>query len=105
LAIDRNLEAGDIKTLGLFRQAYQKLREAIRDGMPMKWTHDTPEYTLFNKLAVGTSCIIFSPEKEKKQVNSDAATKALFQITEIRSEDWEKERDRIAKELKHKGES
>jgi hypothetical protein len=31
LSTERILDDGDIRTLGLFRQAYQKLREAIRD--------------------------------------------------------------------------
>ena len=62
LATERVLKEEDIKTLGLFRQAYQKLREAIRNGEPLEWIYGTPEYTLYNDLASKVACII-SPNR------------------------------------------
>jgi hypothetical protein len=63
LASERVLAEEDIKTLGLFRQAYQKLREAIRDGASLKWTYGTPEYTFYNDLASKAAYIIIKQKK------------------------------------------
>ena len=49
LATERILDGEDIRTLGLFRQAYQKLREAIREDEDLEWTHDSKEYKLYNE--------------------------------------------------------
>jgi hypothetical protein len=104
LAAERALEKRDIKILGLFRQAYQILRETIRDCMPLKWTYDTPEYTLFNDLASKTALII-SSERIKKQPCSEKAAETLRQITDIRPEDWKNELDRRAQQRERKEES
>ncbi|NVN93078.1 MAG: hypothetical protein HXX11_21125 [Desulfuromonadales bacterium] len=102
LATERVLEEDDIKTLGLFRQAYQQLRQAIRNGESLEWTYDKPEYHLFNDLACKTTCII-SSNKTKKSPESSAATNILRQITSIRSIDWDDELNRLATSLEGKG--
>lgn len=104
LATERVLEKDNIKTLGLFRQAYQQLREAIRNGDPLDWTNKRPEYHLFNDLACKTTCII-SSNKTKKQLESSAASNILQQITAIRPEDWNDEIKRFTTSVKGKGES
>lgn len=85
LAAERVLEKEDIETLGLFRQAYQKLRESIRDGTSLEWTYGSPEYALFNDLS-GKTAFIIASEKFKKQHNSYKAAETLQQITDMRLE-------------------
>ena len=94
LATERVLNVEDIKTLGLFRQAYQKLREAIRDGAPLEWTHNTPEYTLYNNLASKAACII-SSNKTRKHPKTDEAPKILEKITAFQSKQWQEELELI----------
>lgn len=101
LATERVLDGEDIKTLGLFRQAYQKLREAIRDGGPLGWTRDTPEYTLYNDLASKTACIISS--NKIKKCKSAEAPKMLQRITAIGPEEWHKAVNLIVLPTKGKG--
>jgi hypothetical protein len=94
LATERVLEEPDIRTLGLFRQAYQQLREAIRDAQDLHWTNGTPEYDLFNELTVRTACIIASNKTTKQDDPVDAA-RVLKKITSVRPEHWQSEIERI----------
>ena len=87
LAAERRLDEDDKKTLGLFRQAYQKLREVIRGDEDFIWTHETPEYKLYNVLASKTAYIIFS-KKAKKHRRSDDAADALLEITSHGPKAW-----------------
>ena len=84
LATERDLTDDDIKTLGLFRQVYQQLRKAIRDGVPLESTYGTSEYTLFNDLASKIACIISS--NKNKMCPIAEAPDVLRKITAIRSE-------------------
>ncbi len=88
LAAERRLDRDEKKTLGLFRQAYQKLREAIRGDEDFKWTHETPEYKLYNDLASKTAYIIFSKQAIKHLQSADAAD-ALQEITSHGKKAWE----------------
>jgi hypothetical protein len=94
LATERVLEQEDIQTLGLFRQAYQKLREAIRNGEALEWTYGTPEYFLYNHLASKIACII-APSKTERRPALAEAPSILQKITEIRSEHWKQELNRL----------
>jgi hypothetical protein len=76
LSSERVLSESYIEILGRFRQAYQQLRESIRDNKDIEWwSHDQPEYLSFKRLAFLTACIILS-EKHK-----DRTGEALIQIT------------------------
>lgn len=87
LAVERRLDEDEKKTLGLFRQAYQKLREVIRGDEDFIWTHETPEYKLYNVLASKTAYIIFSKKAKKHRRSADAAD-ALLEITSQGPKAW-----------------
>jgi len=95
LATERGeLEDEEIRTLGLFRQAYQQLREAIRDDEPLEWTYGTREFTLYNDLASKTTRII-SPSQTKWWRKKTEPPNILQQIAEIRPDDWKKAVNRL----------
>ena len=50
LATDRSLTSTEVRNLGLFRQAYQLLRQGIRDDKSMEYGYRDPQYRLFNEL-------------------------------------------------------
>lgn len=102
LATERVLEEEDIETLGLFRHAYQKLREAIRDGAYFQWTRNMREYTLFNNLASKTAYII-SLSKIKKCPKSEEAPKTLQKITAIQAKQWQEKLDLLPFPTQDKG--
>jgi hypothetical protein len=81
------LNEEEIRSLGLFRHAYQKLREAIRDDRPLEWTHDKPEYQLYNELTSRIAHIIAS-DVRKRQEDSNGAAETLRQIAALRPDDW-----------------
>jgi hypothetical protein len=94
LSTERKLGADDIRTLGLFRQAFQKLREAIRDDQDFLWTSGTLEYQMFNDLASRTACIISTNKprgtgRRSKSRNNPA--EVLRRITSVTAIDWENE--------------
>jgi hypothetical protein len=87
LATERVLSEEDTRALGLFRQAYQMLREAIRDSQPLEWTHDSKEYHLYNDVASKVARLV-SAGKIQTQKNAAAARKALRAITDVRPDNW-----------------
>lgn len=91
LATERLLTPDDIRNLGLFRQAYQQLRQAIRDGSELDWINKTAAYDLYNELATATSSIVFSNKRPTKLPGYDEASLHLKSITSIRLEDWKAE--------------
>jgi hypothetical protein len=94
LSTERALTKDEIKTLGLFRQAYQQLREAIRNNEPINWKADDAEYILFKNLVSMTACIIYSSKQLKHPIPSKAQSQ-LSGITNIRSKHWKQEVDEI----------
>ena len=84
LATERELKDDDIEVLGSFRQIYQQLREAIRDGAPLKFTYGTSGYVTFNDLASKISCIISS--NKTKMCPKTEAPGILRKITAVKSE-------------------
>jgi hypothetical protein len=88
LATERELTDDEVRSLGLFRQAYQKLREQIRDALPLEWTHQTPEYHLYNDLAAAVAAII-SSNAPKEPTRANEAGSTLRRITAVRPSDWE----------------
>jgi hypothetical protein len=91
LATERTLTAEDIETLGLFRQAYQRLREAVRDGKDLNWTHGKPEYHLYDDLAAQVCGLI-------SQGNRSSDT--LEKITAVRPERWDRKVDEFRSRAK-----
>ncbi len=82
LSCNKMLSDYEIKTLGKFRQAFQSLRESIRDNQDINWWYQNqPEYLSFKRLAYLTACIIGS-YKSNNEVND-----ALERIT---SNEWER---------------
>jgi hypothetical protein len=94
LASERTLSEADIKTLGLFRQAYQLVREAIRYNKLLNWQWDSLEYRLFNALASDVSRMISSNEKRRRPTAKEAQNN-FRKITDIRREAWEEEINRM----------
>ena len=102
LATERVLKEDDINTLGLFRQAYQELRVAIRGGEPLDWIHGTPEYILYNDLASKVAYII-SSNKIKRRPSLAEAPKILRKIINVRPEQWRDELNRLKFPTEGKG--
>jgi hypothetical protein len=88
LASERELTGQEIKTLGLFRQAYQRLREAIRNGDRFEWTRGSPEYHLYNTLT-STVAFLIDQEKIRRQTSSVKAAKQLAQIAAVTPQAWD----------------
>jgi hypothetical protein len=89
LATDRPLIHSDLQRLGLFRQAYQVLRQGIRDGQPLDYSHDDPPYELFNVLACSVAQIINS-DVDARPPQADIAQLNLATIQSYRGKDWRK---------------
>ena len=88
LATERHLEADALETLGLFRQALQKLRESIRDNLEIPFSSRGPEYVFFNDLASKVSLIISSSHLDETS-NPESASKRLRVIANVRLPDFE----------------
>lgn len=88
LATERDLEADALETLGLFRQALQKLRESIRDNLEIPFSSRGPEYVFFNDLASKVSLIISSSHLDETS-NPESASKRLRVIANVRLPDFE----------------
>lgn len=86
LASERVLSKKDIDALGSFRQAYQSLRENIRDDKEFGWYYsEHPEYIAFKNLAEYVACML-SSDDEIKLPTAEHAGEALRQITSNRYE-------------------
>lgn len=87
LTTERAINKTDIETLGLFRQAYQQLRQGIRDNKTLRLSHESPEYILFNELSDKVACLIMSG----KQIDHPVAKVVIQnhkQIVDFRSRHW-----------------
>jgi len=86
LASQRSLEPQAVEDLGKFRQAFQSLRETIRDGEPLEWNESSdPHYQSFKKLATSVAALIHSGRRAR----SDTAHKRSDSWREITSNRWE----------------
>jgi hypothetical protein len=53
LSLELILSDDDVSNLGRFRQAFQQLRESIRDSKPLPWkSAESPEYKTFKALSI-----------------------------------------------------
>jgi len=86
LSSERKLSSNELELLGKFRQAYQQLREAIRDNEALMWDKSTHAgYLAFKDLGARVAFLILSENYRKSTESSDVAH-ALQQIT---SNQWE----------------
>jgi len=88
LATERELTPDEIRTLGLFRQAYQRLREAIRNGDRFDWTRNSRKYLLYNQLSSRVAHMI-DGENTRRQTSSTKAGEQLHQIAAMAPEAWD----------------
>jgi hypothetical protein len=92
LAAGRDLKPKDLSILGCFRQAFQSLREAIRDMKGIEWSYSShPEYLAFKRLATEVALLIVSDNSPPAQTAKTRA-QALISIT---SNKWEKNWDQV----------
>lgn len=89
LASERVLDCEEIETIGLFRQAFQELRIAIRDKVDLEkeWSYKSARYQLFNNLASRIAWMIASANSPKRP-DAKVALENLSRITAIRDESW-----------------
>jgi hypothetical protein len=90
----RCLKPDEITTLGLYRQGYQTIRQAITKAETAKVPHlyRQPQYKLFNDLTTAVSTMIIA---NKRLPASHQAQKSFAQVLDVRSEEWD-----LAVELK-----
>ncbi|MEE8104461.1 MAG: hypothetical protein V3T86_02890 [Planctomycetota bacterium] len=81
LATERKLSKEELASLGMFRQAYQKLREAIRNGTRLHWQWGKANYMLFNDGACEVAAIINTQLMAKKaDVNGLENLRAIISV-------------------------
>jgi hypothetical protein len=86
LASQRSLEPEVVADLGKFRQAFQSLRETIRDGRPLEWNESSdPYYLSFKELATSVAALIHSGRRAR----SLSARKRATAWLEVTSNRWE----------------
>lgn len=89
IATERRLCQCDLKCLGLFRQAFQTLRQDIRENKAKGFSRTSPEYYLFDELSCEILNILSFGEMLKK-ANSDLANKQYREIKNYSRENWDK---------------
>ena len=87
LATERELSADEIRTLGLFRQACQQVRESIQRDAVVPSSGFGREYLLFNELAAEVTCLIGS-NRAPGVLDAASAKRNLEGIALVRSGDW-----------------
>lgn len=86
IACERLLETEDIRTLGMFRQGYQQLRESIIDDRALEWNSSIdPEYVEFKSLSPRVHELLVR-ETLTARLSANIAARQLTQIT---SNEWE----------------
>lgn len=81
LATERILLTEEMRLLGLFRQAFQQLRESIRDNIELASSSRGSEYSIFNSLIAGVAVLI----SNKQARRSSDSTIAIDQLNRIAS--------------------
>jgi hypothetical protein len=85
IAVERVLSPAERGTLGLFRQAYQQLRQAIREDKPIQLSFTDPHYHFFNDLACETALIIVQAPAADAGISVGYRKENLFSIARIRT--------------------
>ncbi|MEO5814875.1 MAG: hypothetical protein ABIT20_06300 [Gemmatimonadaceae bacterium] len=87
LSTERRLTASQIKTLGLFRQAVQEVRDSIRKGEIVPASGLGGEYLAFNDLAAEVTCLVGTSAK-RSAVGGEVAQQNLQNIALVRKREW-----------------
>jgi hypothetical protein len=96
LSVELNLQDTDVEALGRFRQAFQQLRESIRNDVRLPWhSGDRPEYLTFKALAINVAYLLTGSDSPV------ALVKAQDQIIQVTSNRWEG--DWILPHYRHSG--
>ncbi|MEA2760222.1 MAG: hypothetical protein QOH65_2835 [Methylobacteriaceae bacterium] len=86
LVSERILTGDEITMLACFRQAYQCLRQAIKNGHKLNWYFDEyPQYLAFKRLATGVSKLVSTGD----QTSPPDITEAQNALRTITSNRWE----------------
>jgi hypothetical protein len=81
LSLELNLSGDDVNNLGRFRQAFQQLRESIRDNQILPWPYaDCPEYKTFKALSI-TVAALLNGKWSDSPLSRDKARGQLMVIT------------------------
>ena len=87
MVAEQELSDADRDVLGSFRQAYQQIREAVRNDVPLEWrASGHPEYEAFKSLAAAISCIIARRWNPKADQRTSDTVGALLAVTDNRYE-------------------
>jgi hypothetical protein len=86
-----SLDPGEVQTLGRFRQAYQTLREAIREDRDLGWNLSShPRYAAFKRLAATVASLLARRTIPELPAPADSAA-ALAEVTDNKWESgWDK---------------
>lgn len=88
IASEFTLTDQDIIVLGRFRQAYQSLREHIRENKPFTWNHPYhPQYMLFKKMGAYIATLL-SEFKTARDPSREEAIHNLQRITSTKFKYW-----------------
>jgi hypothetical protein len=86
LSLEVDIDGPDVINLGRFRQAFQQLRESIRDNKPLAWPHaNCPEYRSFKRLSIDIGTLL-NGDPSKSSRSRQSASDRLMKIT---SNEWE----------------
>ncbi len=86
LASVRHLSNDEVETLGKFRQAYQSLRQSIRDKKNLGWSsHKNPQYIAFKELSIQVSALI----RYNTSLQKEEMTSRINAFKDITSNKWE----------------
>jgi hypothetical protein len=88
LALERRLNERERNKLGLFRQSFQQLREAIRGDTDLAWTREDVQYWLLHNLAVCVASIL-DREPSRQPMSVAEGENQLRDILKVKMEDWE----------------
>jgi hypothetical protein len=81
LSLELNLDEDDVTSLGRFRQAFQQLRESIRDNQILPWLYaGCPEYKTFKALSI-TVAALLNGKWSDSPLSRDRARGQLMVIT------------------------
>jgi hypothetical protein len=87
LSTERQLCGCEREQLGLFRQSFQQLRQAIRDDKALAWNRRSPEYWFADELAIRVFLII-EREPPKKPLTATDGEHQLKDILAVAGPQW-----------------
>jgi len=87
LASEKKMQDENLRILGLFRQAIQRLRESIRDDLLTASSYRGIEYEYFNDLAARVATLI-SCEPEGPRPDADTSSQQLSKIASVTLNDF-----------------